>query len=302
MTHTQKPPFLRRSLLYVPGSSPRMITKSFQVDADAIIYDLEDSVSPPEKQEARRRVAEAIEPAKKTGKEIIVRINLVGSQYGLHDIMEIVPHAPDALIIPKADVAGMVTADTMVGAIEAHLGWETGVIKFIPLMETADSIANAVAIVNTAARINGLQFGAEDLTKELGIVRTTIGDELQHARSVLTFAGRARGIAVIDSPFVGIADIPGLDAEVRRVKALGMTGKTCIHPAQVAVVNDVFSPTPEEVDQARRIVEAFDQSLREGKGACSLDGKMIDNPIAERARQIIGKAELIDARRTVAGV
>ncbi len=302
MTHAQNRTSLRRSLLYVPGSSSRMIAKSLQIDADAIIFDLEDSVSPSEKEDARKRVAEAIGPAKETGKEIVVRVNLVGSHFGLHDIMEIVPHAPDTLIIPKADEPAIVTADTTVGAIETQLGWEPGTIKFIPLMETAGSIPNAVAIVNAATRIDGLQFGAEDLTKELGIVRTDTGDELQHARSVLTFAGRASGIDVIDSPFVAIADVSGLIAETRRVKALGMTGKTCIHPDQVAVVNEVFSPTPEEIVEARRIVEAFDQSLREGKGACSLDGKMIDTPVAERARQIIGKAELIVARQDVAGV
>lgn len=299
MTHAKTRASLRRSLLYVPGSSPRMIAKSLGVDADAIIFDLEDAVSPPEKEAARQRVAEAIGAARQTGREIVVRVNLVASHLGLHDILAIVPQRPDTLIVPKADAAAMIAADTIVGAIEAQLGWEAGTIGLIPLMETAAAIADAAAIINAVPRIDGVQFGAEDLTKELGIARTAVGDELHHARSVLAFAGRARGIDVIDSPFVDVADTDALTAETRRVKALGMTGKTCIHPDQVAVVNRVFSPSPEEIAQARRIVEAFDGALREGKGACALDGKMIDNPIAERARQILGKAERIGARQTL---
>jgi len=284
---------LRRSLLYVPGSSSKMIAKSFEVEADGIIFDLEDSVSWQEKENARKNVIQAIGRAKKTGKEIIVRINVVNSHLGIHDILEVVPQEPDAIIIPKAEESSMITADTMIGAIEREMGWDVNKIHLIPLMETADSIVNASKIVCAASRINGLQFGAEDLTKELCIIRTSGGDELQYARSVLVFAGRARDIDIIDSPFVDFANAQGLIAETKRIKALGMTGKTCIHPNQVAVVNDLFSPAPEELVQARRVVEAFELSVKQGKGACTLDGKMIDNPVAERARQIIRKATLI---------
>ena len=284
---------LRRSLLYVPGSSSKMIAKSFEVEADGIIFDLEDSVSWQEKENARKNVIQAIGRAKKTGKEIIVRINVVNSHLGIHDILEVVPQEPDAIIIPKAEESSMITADTMIGAIEREMGWDVNKIHLIPLMETADSIVNASKIVCAASRINGLQFGAEDLTKELCIIRTSGGDELQYARSVLVFAGRARDIDIIDSPFVDFANAQGLIAETKRIKALGMTGKTCIHPNQVAVVNDLFSPAPEELVQARRVVEAFELSVKQGKGACTLDGKMIDSPVAERARQIIRKATLI---------
>jgi citrate lyase subunit beta/citryl-CoA lyase len=270
-----------------------MIAKSFEVEADGIIFDLEDSVSWQEKENARKNVIQAIGRAKKTGKEIIVRINVVNSHLGIHDILEVVPQEPDAIIIPKAEESSMITADTMIGAIEREMGWDVNKIHLIPLMETADSIVNASKIVCAASRINGLQFGAEDLTKELCIIRTSGGDELQYARSVLVFAGRARDIDIIDSPFVDFANAQGLIAETKRIKALGMTGKTCIHPNQVAVVNDLFSPAPEELVQARRVVEAFELSVKQGKGACTLDGKMIDNPVAERARQIIRKATLI---------
>ena len=169
---------LRRSLLYVPGSSSKMIAKSFEVEADGIIFDLEDSVSWQEKENARKNVIQAIGRAKKTGKEIIVRINVVNSHLGIHDILEVVPQEPDAIIIPKAEESSLITADTMIGAIEREMGWDVNKIHLIPLMETADSIENASKIVCAASRINGLQFGAEDLTKELCIIRTSGGDEL----------------------------------------------------------------------------------------------------------------------------
>jgi citrate lyase subunit beta/citryl-CoA lyase len=272
-----------------------MIAKSFTVEADGIIFDLEDSVSWQEKENARKNVIEALGRAKETDKEIIVRVNVVNSYLGIQDLLAIVPQSPDAILIPKAEEASMITADTIIGAIEHKMGWEANKIHLIPLMETAASIVNASKIVGAARRINGLQFGAEDLTKELGIIRTSVGDELQYARSVLVFAGRAREIDVIDSPFVDFSNPQGLIAETKRFKALGMTGKTCIHPNQIAVVNDLFTPAPEEVVQARRVVEALEESVKQGKGACTLDGRMIDYPIAERARQIIQKAMLIRA-------
>lgn len=290
-------PFLRRSLLYVPGSSLRMIEKSLGVAADSLIFDLEDAVSLQEKDNARRNVVEVIHRAKETDKEVIVRINAASSYLGIRDLLEVVPQRPDTIIVPKADEASIVTADTMISAIEHEFHWESGTLRLVPLMETSDSIVNAARIVGAGPRIDGLQFGAEDLTKELGIVRTAQGDELQYARSVLVFAGRARGIDIIDSPFVDHSDIVGLTTETRRVKALGMTGKTCIHPAQVDTVNTLFTPAADEVEKARRIIEAFEEALKLGKGACSLDGKMIDNPIAERARHVLMKAERIHARQ-----
>jgi citrate lyase subunit beta/citryl-CoA lyase len=273
-----------------------MIAKSFAIDADGIIFDLEDSVSPAEKEDARQAVVKVLAGAKQTDKEVIVRVNVADSYLGIHDILAIVPERPNAIIVPKADERTVVIADAMIGAIEDRMGWEPDTVKLIPLMETAGSIVNAARIIGAARRVDGLQFGAEDLTKDLCIARTTEGDELQYARSVLVFAGRARGIDIIDSPFPDHGNAQGLIAETRRVRALGMTGKTCIHPSQIAPVNQLFTPASDDVAQALRVVEAFDQAVRQGKGACALDGKMIDAPIAERARRVIEKAALIQAR------
>jgi len=284
--------FFRRSLLYVPGSSSKMISKSFVLGADSLIFDLEDSVSAQEKEQARENVTNSIYHAKQTGKEVLVRVNTINSYLGIKDILCIVPEAPDALVIPKADERAIITADMMIGAIEENLGWPKYTVKLVPLMETCDAIVNASKILNASKRINGVQFGAEDLTNEMEICRTKSGDELEYARNILIFAGKALGIDIIDSPYIDITDLEGLADETIRIKRMGMTGKTCIHPGQISVINDEFTPRDEDVAYARKVVEALEDSKREGKGACSLDGKMIDNPIAERARKLIKKADI----------
>lgn len=270
-----------------------MINKALSLEADSIIFDLEDSVSLQEKDNARKNVAEYISVAKQSGKEVIVRVNATNLIFGIKDILAIVPEGPDALIIPKADEKSIIAADAMIGAIEDNLGWEVNKVRLVPLLETAYSILNAYKILSITNRINGVQLGAEDLTKELNIARTRNGDELWYARNMIVFAGQALGIDVIDTPFTDYRDAEGLIADTNRAKALGMTGKTCIHPSQISTINEIFTPKPEDIEYARKVVEAFELSEREGKGACSLDGKMIDNPIAERARKIIKKAEII---------
>lgn len=287
--------FLRRSLLYVPGSSLKKMNKALSLNADSIIFDLEDSVSLQEKDQARKNVAEFILKAKGIGKEILVRINDPKSFFGIEDILKIVPKRPDALIIPKADENNMITADNMINAIESSFGLEKNKVKMIPLIETTYSITNAYKILSLSKRINGVQFGAEDLTMEMNIKRTRRGDELWYARSMLIFAGRALELDIIDSPFTDIEDERGLIDETTKINELGMTGKTCIHPAQLSVVNNIFNPRLEDVEYARRVVEYYETSIKKGKGAFSLDGKMIDNPIVERAKKMIEKAELIES-------
>jgi citrate lyase subunit beta/citryl-CoA lyase len=268
-----------------------MINKSFGLDADSLIFDLEDSVSAQEKEQARENVTKSICHAKQTGKEVLVRVNTINSYLGIKDILSVVPEAPDALIIPKADERTIITADMVIGAIEENLGWAIYTIKLVPLMETCKAIVNANKILSASKRINGVQFGAEDLTNDMEVNRTKSGDELEYARNILIFEGKALGIDIIDSPYLDIADLEGLADETIRIKRMGMTGKTCIHPGQISVINDEFIPGAGEVAYARKVVEALENSKREGKGACNLDGKMIDNPIAERARKLIKKAE-----------
>jgi citrate lyase subunit beta/citryl-CoA lyase len=285
--------YLRRSLLYIPGSSHKMISKAKDVQADSIIFDLEDAVSMSEKDNARQNVAVAIREYKNIGKELIVRVNSMDSAHGVKDVLAMAEAKPDTLIIPKADEKAMIVADMILTALEKEVGCTSESIGLIPLIETTQGIVTIDRILRTTKRISGVQLGAEDLTKEQGIERTAEGNEIQHARTVIAFAACSCGIDIIDTPFTGIHETDGLEKDTMRAKSIGFTGKTCIHPTHTESINRIFTPTAEVVDHSRRLVEAFDAASSEGKGACMFEGKMIDNPIAERARKVLEKSNQI---------
>lgn len=285
--------FIRRSLLYVPGSSTKMIAKAVNVTADSIILDLEDSVSITEKESARFNVINAVKSIQDTGKEAIIRVNAINSLYGIWDILEVSKVLPNAIIIPKADEKSIIVADMLLESSEENLGVTKNSIKLIPLIETTYGIVNVYSILQSAKRVNGVQLGAEDLTKEMGIDRTGDGEEIRHARNSLIYAGRACGVDILDTPFTGIKDMEGLALEVNLAKDMGYTGKVCIHPDHIQTINDIFSPKAEEVEFAKRLLVVYEAALSEGKGACMFEGKMIDKPIAERAQKVLEKAQLI---------
>nr|WP_052002301.1 CoA ester lyase [Halalkalibacter wakoensis] len=279
--------------MYVPGSSEKMITKALDVNADSIILDLEDAVSLSEKESARHRVKESISKFKAKGKEIIVRINDVKTQSGVLDIEAIVEELPNAVIVPKADEEAVTITDILINSTEMRYGIDEFEIEIIPLLETSYSIVNAYQIMSSSKRVSAVQFGAEDLTKELGIERTKDGKEIEYARSVIVQAGNACKIDILDTPNTSIGDDKGLREDTLIAKNMGFTGKTCIHPNQVGIVNDTFTPNPVDVEKARELIAAFDESVRLGKGACMFEGKMVDNPVADRARNLVAKADKI---------
>ncbi|HWQ80613.1 MAG TPA: CoA ester lyase [Anaerovoracaceae bacterium] len=282
--------FIRRSLLYVPGSSGKMLSKSVDLNADSIIADLEDAVSMTEKDAARETISEFIPRIQAAGKEAVVRVNAMNTFFGVKDLIAVAEMKPNAVIVPKADVLSVKMADNILSGLEEHLELSKGSIHIIPLLETAAGIMDAVNIVGASPRINGVQLGAEDLTKELGIKRTAAGDEIAFARQRLVYAACAYNVDCFDTPFTGIKDMEGLGEDACSAAAMGFTGKTCIHPAHIDAINRVFSVSGEEINHARRLVEAFEIAVSRGKGACMFEGKMIDAPIAERARKLLSKA------------
>lgn len=284
---------IRRSLLYVPGSSKKMITKALEINADSIILDLEDAVSLSEKDSARQLVKESISKFKEIGKEIIVRINDVKTQSGVLDIEAIVEELPNAVIVPKADEEAVTITDILIKSTKMRYGLDEFEIGIIPLLETSYSIVNAYNILTSSIHISAVQFGAEDLTKELGIDRTKGGKEIEYARNVIAQAGNACKIDILDTPNTSIGDDQGLREDTLIAKNIGFTGKTCIHPSQVDIVNYTFTPNPVDVKKARELITVFDESVRLGKGACMFEGKMIDNPVADRARKLVQKADNI---------
>lgn len=279
--------FARRALLYIPGSSKKMLGKAESVQADGVILDLEDAVSMDEKDAARENVAAILPSLRGAGKEIVVRINAADTLWCYQDILAIAGTV-DTVIVPKADERSLIAVDAFLGAVEQARGLSE--IKVIPLFETTYAITNAYAVLGASARIDGVQLGAEDLTKEQEILRTEQGAEILYARQQLAMAARARGIDILDTPYTHVSDIEGLRADALAVKRMGFTGKVCIHPSHIAPINEVFSPTEAEIAQARGIVTAFAASVAEGRGACMYENKMVDKPVAERAQSLLDKA------------
>jgi citrate lyase subunit beta/citryl-CoA lyase len=281
-------------LLYVPGSDERKCLKAFELPCDSIIFDLEDAVSPDRKSEARRAVVSLLSD-RVSSREIMVRVNQVSSAWGIDDLMAVAPKGPSALVIPKARVQDLVAADVILGALEDRLGWARGRIGLMPLIETAEGLETINQILGSAKRITAVQLGAEDLSLELGLTRTALGEEINYARSKLVMAARWAGVTAVDTPFVDYKDPEAMALDLSKAKSLGVNGKTAIHPSQLEAINYAFTPSQAEVEMAEEIVRVFETALAEGRGACSFKGKMIDAPIAERNRAIVKKNLLIQS-------
>lgn len=273
-----------------------MLKKALALNADSFILDLEDAVSLSEKELARHNVQDFISQFKARKKEVIVRINDINTQNGVLDLEAIIAERPNSVIIPKADEQAVITADILIKATERRIGITDFEIGIIPLLETSYSIVHSYTILSSSDRISAVQFGAEDLTKELGIERTSLSKEIEYPRNIIAQAGNARKIDIIDTPYTTIDDTAGLINDTRFAKSIGFTGRTCIHPKHIDVVNDIFTPDPNEVSKARQLIQVFDEAIQSGKGVCMFEGKMIDNPIADRARKLVEKADLISSQ------
>lgn len=284
---------IRRSLLFIPGSSMKMLKKGPALPCDVIIVDLEDAVSPEAKDLAREQTISMLPELRGCGKEILIRINGMDTIWGLDDMQAIVPCMPDGIVLPKAVRQSILIADGILTVLERKFKLEIGSIALLPLLESAEAILTGYEILGQSGRINGVLLGAEDLTKELEAARTAEGEELTFARSQMVFAAKARGIEAYDTPFTSIKDEEGLKQDTKKAKAFGFSGKLCIHPAQLEAVNQIFTPAEEEIAMAKGIVSAMVEADAAGKGACVYRGKMIDPPVVERARKILKKAERI---------
>lgn len=191
--------------------------------------------------------------------------------------------------------------DRIIGGAESATGLADGQLKLIPWIENARAVMAAPQMGSASGRIVALAFGAEDYTNDMGVERTDLGEEVYFPRCSVPIAARAAGVAALDSPFVGFRDSEGLRQDARTARQMGYTGKFAIHPAQLDVINETFSPAAEQVEYARRVVAAWDRAEAEGRGSADLDGRMIDVPVWKRAVNLLSLAEAIDARRPAAG-
>ena len=289
---------MRRSMLFLPGNNPNMLINGNCLGADAVIFDLEDAVSPAEKDAARILVRNTMRYMDFRGCEIIVRINSIDTPYWQKDIDEILPYKPGLVLLPKTGSAKDVQeVDAYMTAAEEKLGLAKNTVGIMPLIETAMGVENAFAIASASDRVKALFLGAEDLTADLQCKRTKEGREIEYARTRLVVAARAAGVDVYDTPFTDVNDDEGIVTDAQLAKALGFTGKASISPRHVEVINSVFSPTQKEVDYAYEVMEAIALAKQQGKGAIALHGKMIDAPIVARAQRTIDMARALGMER-----
>ena len=291
---------MRRSMLFLPGNNPNLLINGNCLGADAVIFDLEDAVSPTEKDAARILVRNTLRYMDFRGCETIVRINSIDTPYWQKDIDEVLPYKPSLILLPKTgSETDVLTADAYISSVEEKLGMERGSVGLMPLIETALGVENAFRIASATSRVKALFLGAEDLTADLQCKRTKESREIEYARTRLVVAARAAGVEVYDTPFTDVNDDEGIWVDARTAKALGFNGKASISPRHVEVINSVFSPTQADVDYAYEVMDAIELAKKQGKGAIALHGKMIDAPIVARAQRTIAMAQALGMERSV---
>ena len=272
----------------MPGNQPRMLDKALSLAPDAFIPDLEDSVPAEEKATARKLVASYLPRLSRTGRRVIPRVNSLGTSLLSDDLECVVGLDIFGVSIGKVRSAeDIAEISTTLALLERARGLDVGWVRLVPWIESAEAIVHAHQICAASPRIVAVAFGAEDYTADMGIERTEDGSEIVYARSVVGVAARAAGVAALDTPFFGLRDPDGLRQDANRAKTYGFQGKFAIHPEQIDIINETFSPSPGEIDWARRVVAAFEEAETGGRASTTLDGLVIDIPVVKRARQLL---------------
>jgi len=277
----------RRSRLYLPGNTPKLMLNAGIHSPDGIILDLEDSVAPSKKAEARILVRNALCSIDFYGVERMVRINQL--PMGLDDLKYLIPYNVNLILIPKCENAQQVL--DVENSINKMTGGKHQPIYFMPIIESALGVVKAYEIATASPNVVSLAIGLEDYTADLGTQRTKEGKETFFARSAVVNAARAAGIQPIDSVFSDVADMDALKQVVEESKSLGFEGMGCIHPRQIPVIHDNYAPSEKEIEKAKNIVAAFEEAEAKGLGVVSLGTKMIDPPVVKRALKTLKLAE-----------
>ncbi len=282
---------LRRSLFFVPGGEPRKLDKSRTLGADTLLLDLEDSVSVDEKSRARELVSGVLRSGDLGGAEAAVRVNPPGTPYFDEDLEAAVSAGAAAIMLPKAenpDRLGEV-ADR-IQSLEAASGADTPV-ALLALVETARGAIRAHELPRASSRVEALCFGHADFSRDMGLVEADSSrGSVFHARCGLAIAARAAAVTPIDTVYLNVRDEEGFREDARLAASLGFDGKLCIHPSQVAIANEVYTPSAAEIDFATRVLEAGRRAREEGRGVFAVDGKMVDEPVLAAQRRVLDRA------------
>ena len=283
--HTARP---RRSVLYMPGSKPRALEKARGLAADVLILDLEDAVVPAEKVSARQQVLDAVAQGGYGSRELVIRINGLDTEWGADDLAAAAASGADAVLIPKVESAAMI-ADA---AARLDAAGAPGTLAIWAMMETPLGMLNAAEIA-ASPRLACLVMGTNDLVKELDAAHTETRLPVITALGLCMLAARAHGLAIVDGVYNAYKDENGLRASCIQGKEMGFDGKTLIHPAQLAVTNEVFAPSPDEIALAERYVTAFAETEAAGQGVAVVDGRIVENLHVETAKKLLSRAEAI---------
>ncbi len=281
----------RRALLYMPGDNWKMITKSITLGVDSICMDMEDGTAVNKKAEARATIAKALQELDFGTSEKLARINSVGSGWEKDDIEAVLPYRPDGIVIPKVESFEQVEwAGRIIEEAELKYGWPINSIRILIGVETAKGILNLKEIA-AHPRLDAIIFGGEDFAASIGAARTRDAVELLYARQAVIVACAANDLQALDIVTIDYKDLEALRIESEFGAGLGFSGKQVIHPNQVSVVQEAFTPSDESIAYARRIAETFEASQKEGRGAYALDGKMIDMPLLKNAQKVLARAK-----------
>lgn len=287
MVATARP---RRSLLYMPGSNARALDKGRSLPADGLIVDLEDAVAPDAKQIAREQIAAALAEGGYGDRELIVRVNAMDTSWGVDDLAAMATVGADGILLPKVESADAVRK---AGALLAAAGAPDDLAIWC-MMETPMGILRAEEIAG-APRMAGFVMGTSDLAKDLHAAHTPMRLPFMTALNWCLLAARAYGLAIIDGVYLDLQDDEGFEASCRQGLELGFDGKTLIHPKTIAAANRVFAPSQDEIENSRKIIDAFQVAQAEGKGVVLVDGKLVENLHVENARRLVALADQISA-------
>ena len=284
---------MRRSLLFIPGNNPGMLQSCDIFESDAVIFDLEDAVNITEKDNARNLLFYYLSAHENLPMEVVVRINGLDTKYYQEDLEKIVSDNIDTIMLPKATIEYVNELDKLLTEIENRKKMSKK-IKVLPIIELAISVLQ-VDTIASLNRVDGILLGAEDLTSDMEVVRTKKGVEIEYPRAKVAMACKAYKIDAIDTPFTDVNDNLGLKDDALHAMQLGMNCKAAIHPNQLDTINEVFMPSQTQIIWASRVMKANEDANAKGLGVFSLDGKMVDKPVLDRARKILAKAKKFGA-------
>lgn len=288
-TKTKK---LRRSMLFIPGSNAGMLKNSYIYRPDAVMFDLEDSVSVREKDTARLMVFHTLKSIDYHGIERVVRINPIEGPHGLDDIQAVVRAGCDVIRLPKTEtVQDVLDVEKVIESVEKDAGIPVGRTKILAAIEGPLGVINAFEIAKCSKRLMGIALGAEDYVTNMLTSRTVEGSELFQARSQIIIAARASGLYAFDTVFSDVNDSEGFLKEVGIIKQLGFDGKSLINPRQIELLHEAFKPSEKEIERAKKILVAIKEAEAKGSGVVSLDGRMVDKPVVDRAMRTIALAK-----------